>query len=138
MLEVYLKIIGLSFIAAWFAMYLQTCFLYNGILGKLKFFIVSRFFDDEDIELYYAIKENRDLNAIQENDEYEALYLFVARRSKIVYLLCCSYCLASQLFFIGFLFINVPYGTYLYFTDIVLCAITGLSFIQFFLNFVKE
>lgn len=137
MLEVILKVIGLSFIASWFAMYLQTCFLYNGILGKVKFWIVSRFFDDEDIDLYYSIKENDGLNAYQENDEYESLYTFVARRSKVVYLLCCPYCLATWLFLFGLCFVDVPRETFGFLT-IAFLIVIGMAFIQFFLNFVKD
>ncbi len=123
-----------AFFAAWFAMYLKTCFLYYGIFGKFKFWIVSRYFDSDDWGLYEATMAN-EITAYEINDEIENIYAYVSRKSKITYLLGCEYCLATWILILSFIYLAFSNDASMF--EYLISLPVGFSFIQFFLNFAK-
>lgn len=126
-----------AFIGAWLSEYLKVATLYLGALGKLKYNLLKRYFDEDDQLIMDDIINSRELRGFEVNEQVEDLYANLSSRCKLAYFLSCSYCMGTWIFSILF-FANLIFGI----TDpvfyIVINYLFGISLIAFFLNFVKN
>lgn len=124
----------IGWICAWLGVAFVQMTAYYSIFGKIKFWFFKSKMNEGDIRNYYAIIDDPMLTTTDINHRIsEIIYDQIGKRSWLMRLVSCHYCVAVQLCF----FSTITYCLYFGWAFFPVLFLIAVSFIYFTLNEAK-